>query len=249
MRISRLLAPAMLALTLAACSKDKDPTGLTPEQQRLEAAAKLQDLSVNVSDPEAQKAVKQAGVMLQLGAPVTEVSLTTTASAALRGDAAVNARVSADIGNATEVWSATALQVVLTNSATANGTYNVFVMWKGAEDLVFVGAPDDQTSATISTTGTAGFGGLFTAPNASWRATGGTVSITDNSVSTTCAVTTSITGLTCKDASFTGGFNITSSAPFTVSGTNTATGSRTAALTSRSVSGIQVTLDCSLYNC
>lgn len=249
MRISRLIAPALLALTFAACSKDNDPTAPSEEMLRKEAAANLQDMSLNIEDEQASAAVKQAGTMLNLGAPVTEVTLTTGASAAITRNATLNARVSADIGDGSETWSATALQVVITNSSTANGTYNVLVMWKGDDDLVFVGAPESQESSTIGTVAGGAFGGLFTAPNASWQATAGTAAINNTSVATTCAVTTSVTGITCKDAEFTGSFSITDSEPFTVSGTNTASGSRTATLASRSISGIQVTVNCSLYNC
>ena len=249
MRISRLIAPAVLALTLAACSKDSDPTGPTEEQLRLEAAARLQDLSLKITDPQSKAAAKQAGTMLNLGAPVTEITLTTGAAASIARNATFASRPLADIGGGAETWSATALQVVITNSTNANGTYNVFVMWKGDDDLVFVGAPNAQASSTISTTAGNAFGGLFTAPNASWQATAGTAAIVNNSVASTCSVTATVTGITCKDAQFTGGFNITASTPFTVGGTNSATGSRTAALASRSISGIQVTVNCSLYSC
>jgi hypothetical protein len=248
MRIPRLIAPLMLALTFSACSKDEDPTGPGADDLRLEAAAKLQDMSVNMPDANSRAAVKQAGVMLNLGAPITEVELTTAASGSLSRELLAGAP-SFEISNGTATWNATAMQVVLQNSSNSGGTYNVFVLWKGDEDLVFAGAPATGTDTLITTTPGNAFGGLFTAPSASWRATGGKVSISRTSLAQTCDVSLNVTGLSCKNAQFTGQFNISNSAPFAVSGTNTASGSRTAALGSRSVAGIQVTVDCSLHGC
>ena len=250
MRISRYIAPAVLALTIVACAKDKDPVGPTDEQLAEIAGANLQTMSTKISDPQLSRAAKTAGFALLNGAPYTEVSLTTTAVAALRGNTGINARVSADIGNATETWGATALQVVVTNSTNtaANGTYNIIALWKSDTDLIFVGAPAGSSSSTIGTTAGGAFGGLFTAPSASWQATGGTAAITAGEAGAACTGFASITGTTCKEATLNGSFSITTSAPYSTSG-NTATGSRTAVLGARSFNGVQVTVNCSIYTC
>jgi hypothetical protein len=249
MRFNRLIAPAVLALTLAACSKEDDPTGPSEVDQRIAAAEALATLSTKISDPAAQSAAEQAAAALNLGAKITTVSLTTTATSIARASG-LNTRVSADIGNATEEWQATALQVVIQNSQTtaANGTFNVVAMWKGESDLVFVGAPAAVTSGSIGTTGAGAFGGLFTNPNQSWQATGGTAAITGTGTESACAGFPSVTGLTCVTANFTAGFNITSSAPYSGGG-NAATGSRTAALTARSLQGLKVTVNCASFSC
>lgn len=249
MRFNRFIAPAVLALTFVACSTKDDPTGPSAIDERIAAAEALFKLSTQISDPTAKKAADEAARALNLGATITTVSLTTTATSVARSSA-INTRVSADIGNGTEEWQATALQVVIQNSSTtaANGTYNVLAMWKGESDLVFVGAPASVTSGPIGTTGTGAFGGLFTASDKSWQATAGTASISGTGTDTVCPSFPSVSGLTCNTATFTGGFNITSSAPYTGQG-NGATGSRTATLTSGSLEGIKVTINCSALGC
>ena len=250
MRFNRLIAPAVLALSLVACSKEDDPTGPSDVEERIEAAENLDALSAKITDPTAKAAVEAAGVALDFGAPITTVSLT-TGTASVSRNAVINARVAADIGGGAEDWSATGLQIVVQNSATsaANGTYNVLVMWKGVTDLVFVGMPSATSAADITTSAGGAFGGLFTNPNAAWQATAGSASISATASENACAGFANITGITCTQASFTGGFNISASTPFTGGGTNTATGSKTATLTSRTLPGFKVTVNCAIHSC
>lgn len=247
MRISRLIAPVILALTMTACSKD-DPTGPSEADLAKQAGAHLQTISGKLSDPQAKAAARAAGFALINGAPFTEVTLTTTAGPASAPALAINGRPSAAIGNATETWAATTMQVVVTNSASSNGTYNVMVLWKEDTDLIFVGVPSSSETATIGTVAGGAFGGLFTAPSASWAATAGSATLDNSSVGSTCANFPQLTGVTCKDAAFTGSFGITNATPAPFEG-NTATGTRTATLASRDFTGIQVTLNCSVYSC
>ena len=248
MRISRLIAPTILALTIVACGKD-DPTGPTDRELAEAAGANLQTISTKLSDPQAKAAAKAAGFALLNGAPFTEVTVTTTAGPASAPALAINGRPSASIGNATETWAATTMQVVVTNSAAAsNGTYNVMVLWKDDTDLIFVGVPDASETATIGTTAGGAFGGLFTSPSSSWQATAGTASVDNSSVGATCTNFVTASGMTCKEAAFTGSFSITNATPYSFEG-NTATGTRTASLANRTFTGIQVTVNCTNFGC
>lgn len=244
MRFNRLIAPAVLALTFAACSKTES-TGPSAVSQRIKAAENLNSLSAMISDPAAKTAVDQAAFALNLGATITPITLTTAATSVARA-ATLNTRVSADIGGGAEEWQATALQIVISNSntAAANGTFNVLAIWKGGSDLVFVGAPSTVSSGSIGATGAGVFGGLFTTPDKAWRATDGTASISGTGTDVVCPSFPTVPGLGCNTANFTGAFSITASTPYTGGGTNTATGSRSASLASRSLTGIRVTINC-----
>lgn len=243
MRFNRLIAPTVMALAFAACSKES--TGPSAVSQRIKAAENLNQLSTMISDPAAKTAVDQAAMALNLGATITQITVTTGAAASVARPATLSTRVSADIGGGTEDWQATALQIVISNSNTsaANGTYNVIAMWKGGSDLIFVGAPSSVTSGSIGTSGTGFFGGLFTTPDQAWQATEGTASLSGSGTETVCPSFPSVPGLSCHTANFTGGFNITHSAPYT-GGSNTATGSRSAVLDSRTLPGFRFTIDC-----
>lgn len=249
MRLNRLIAPAVLALSLVACTKD-DPTGPNNVEERIQAADHLNAVSARITDPAAKAAVDAAGIALDVGAPITTISVT-TGTASVSRNAVINARVAADIGGGAQDWSATGLQVVVSNSATtaANGTYNLLVMWKGESDLVFVGMPSTSSTADITTSAGGAFGGLFSAPGAAWQATAGSASISATGSENACPGFPSVTGLSCTMASFTGGFNISTSTPFTGGGTNTATGSKTATLASRTLAGFRVTVNCTTFGC
>lgn len=245
MRFNRLIAPAMMALSLVACSKDDDPTGPNEVDERIAASEALATLATKTTNANAKVAIDVAHRALDLGAPISTITLT-TGTASIARDAVLNARVAADIGGGAESWKATALQLVVQNSSTtaANGTYNVVVMWQGTTDLVFVGMPSSVSSADISTSGAGAFGGLFTYPNASWQATSGSASISGSGNDLACPNFPVVPGIGCKQASFTGAFSITHSTPYTGGGTNTATGDKTASLASRELAGFRMTVNC-----
>ena len=249
MHLKRYLYAALIPLTLAACGGgDDDPTGPGSNAERQAAAASLTALADELagSNPDAAVGATYGAVALDLGAPITGVTINIGGgTASVVGDAI--AYTAANLALTTGTWSSTAMRIVLQNYPTAEDpdlTFTAVVAWRGTSDLIAVITEGTASSFSLGTTGEtgSGFGILFSEPSASWMATAGSASFSGGSATGNCPNFPVITGFTCQIANYTGSFSITNATPTAFTG-NTATGNKSASLGSTSLGGILLTVD------
>lgn len=228
-QLHRLVAPALIAFAVSACSDVLEPVSpantfalTTVERSHLEA-----QLRAIVPALEAQ-GHPAADIMAQYGPEVA--SLTSEATA-----------VSLD-ASGTLTHSAVGVELTVINRDGAPDlTLRAVAIWRDTAEFYF--GYSELTSAAF---GDSAYGTVYERPDAFWSATEGTVVAGRTSLGGTCPGVLLPEGVTCSTADFTGSLDIVTAAPAALEG-NIATGTRTVHLGQTALVGVRVIVDAAVF--
>jgi hypothetical protein len=247
MRVMRYAAPAVLSLTLlAACSSDKATSSGTTLSlaEKTKLATQFSAMGTKLAtagNADAAVAMNLGAAAIILGGTVTDVTLNTAAAAASlqRQGFKVVTGQGTELAVTAQAYRAVALQLRY-EAPGDTSLISALLLFKDSTDFV-LGFGVGEGTGTIGSTASAFF---WTPPSAYWEGTAGTATLTKSSTGGNCQNFTFPPQqgytITCKTANFSGAMNVTNA---TVSGSftgNTATGTRTASLSSQGVGGVYI---------
>lgn len=232
-QIQRLVAPALIALSLSACVDVLEPVQpantfalTTVERSHLEAQLRA---IVPALDAQGHPA---ADIMAQYGPEVASMTSQATAVAITMPG----------VPAGTLTHNAVGVELTVTNRDGAPDLTLVAVaIWRDTSDFIF-----GYSELASSTFGDSAFGTIFERPDAFWSAGEGSVASARTALGGTCPGVLLPEGVTCTTADFTGALHIVSATPAAIAG-NLATGTRGALLRETPLVGVRVVVDAAVF--
>ena len=232
-QIQRLLAPALIALTLTACVDVVEPVQpantfalTTVERSHLEA-----QLKAIVPALEAQ-GHPAADIMAKYGPEVV----------AMTSEATLVSVATSNDPSATLPYHAVGVELTVFNRDGAPDlTLRAVALWRDTTDFIF--GYSELVSATFPDSA---YGTVYERPDAFWSATSGSLTAARTTLGGTCPGVLLPDGVTCATADFNGRIDIEESLP-AVLDNNIAVGIRTARLAETALVGIRVLVDASVF--
>ena len=252
MQVKRFAVPVLVALSLAACSSDSSTgPGGTSDAQRQAAYTKFNAAASSAGAAGASNAAVGFSLVSMASVFGSGTSTVTMSSNGLASLVAADSKPVFATAGSYQAFALSLRSISNYGSSADTSEENIIVAYKDTTDLVI---------ANVNGTGSFDTGDAFGAiyhnnPVSEWMATSGTASLTNMQLGGSCSISTAMrqiieaeiggsgTTWSCNAATFNAAVDITQSEPsYFDSGTNNATGSRTASFSRNGLPGLRITI-------